>query len=164
MLEVNSRLAQMYPEFHIALMPAKHMQHTDWAGEGATLPPQQHDTAAHQLLPAADGAIVAAAAAAADSTQSRSSSGEDTHAGQSGAAAAAGIDATAEGQHAEQAQHEVYGKPDSQGAFCAAFVGNAPVHGDTYCYHWDADPSSLPPSRCALSELIPTSSVILCSR
>ena len=64
MLEINSRLAQMYPEFDIALMPAEHMQHADWEVQGSSAPPQQHDSAAHELLPAADSA---AAAAAADS-------------------------------------------------------------------------------------------------
>ena len=145
MLEINSRLTQMYPEFDIALMPAEHMQHADWKGEGNWMPPQQHASAAHELLPAADSAVVAVAAA--DSIQSGASSGKEAHASLSGAAPAAKIDPAVERQQAGQAQHEVNGTSESQEAFCAAFVGNAPVQGDTYCYHCDADPSSLPPSR-----------------
>ncbi|BDA51114.1 hypothetical protein COCOBI_17-3340 [Coccomyxa sp. Obi] len=34
-----------------------------------------------------------------------------------------------------------------EAAFCAQFVGNAPVAGDTYTWHVDADPSTLPDSR-----------------
>ena len=171
MLEVNTRLARLYPEYDIALMPAEHMQ-------TMSLDPQPSSKAAmqaaqnvkqakhlqstsldHQLNgkplepaeqhPSAPGGNVrqmasntAAATAAwlqADSAAAESGSG--AHVRHAGGA-----------QDAQQAQRDCSisrsATGEDQAAYCAAFVGNAPVHGDSFCYHVDADPAGLPPSRC----------------
>lgn len=146
MLEVNSRLAQMYPDFEIAHMPAEHMQHTGLDGLGNSV--SQPGSTIHGALPAEDNADVVTASGC---IWSGAGSGSQVNASAScGAAPTAGLDAAAGPQQfSEQAQHDASGSPGSQAAYCAAFVGNAPVHGDTYCYHVDADPSGLPPSRSA---------------
>ena len=148
MLEINSRLAQMYPDFDIALMPAEHMQHTGVESYSSSLPSQHHHSNADRLQPAAESA---GAAIAPDRPQLGGGSDCSVHAKSlTGAAPAVDSGAALNRQHAEQAQQATKGASDSQAAFCAAFVGNAPVHGDTYCYHVDADPAGLPPSRSAM--------------
>lgn len=142
MLEINSRLASMYPAYDIALMPAEHMQHAGMDGQRSGQLSHQHASADINCSAAADNAE---AATAADNLRSGPASGDNK--AQSNITHGAG--AAEKGRHSEQAQQDTAGPADHQAAFCAAFVGNAPVHGDTYCYHVDADPSGLPPSRFA---------------
>ena len=148
MQEINSRLARMYPDHDIALMPAEHMQHTGLDGPGDSMLLQPGPTS-HVAPPAEDNAD---AATASGSIWSEAGSGSQSNASKSSGAAPAAASGAAAGRQkrAEQVQRDAADPPDSQAAYCAAFVGNAPVHGDTYRYHVDADPSGLPPSRSAI--------------
>ena len=128
-------------------MPAELMQHRGLDGHSSSSSCQQHCS---DIEGGPSAAVSADAAIAAGSHQPGRGSGHEVCARNAASAApAAGTGAAVDGQHNEQAQHDTKGALDNQAAFCAAFVGNAPVHGDTYCYHVDADPAGLPPSRSA---------------
>lgn len=146
MLEVNSRLATLYPDFDIALMPAEHMQSSSLdrhissgaastqAKRCASKPQSAQDHTTAGSAPEPQGCALQASSGAIPIRCEE------------------GVDGSAQSaQHTQQVQHE--GPADSQApdsataAYCAAFVGNAPVHGDSYSYHLDADPASLPPCR-----------------
>ena len=178
MLEVNTRLSRLYPECDIALMPAEHMQSTSLGPQPSSKAPTQatqnvkrvehlqgtsldHQPSSKPLgtadqHPSAPGGDVrqmasntaAATAACLQADSAAAEAGGGVHVRQAGRV-----------QKAQQAQQAGSGsrsaastdEPAAHGeaAYCAAFVGNAPVHGDSFCYHVDADPAGLPPSRSA---------------
>jgi len=146
MLEINARLAQLYPDCDIALMPAEHMQSGSLNDVGSSKPSQQPDLADNSSADQAFDSTVGSGHWAACGTSPAASSHRE-HGSTLQTALAASSAPAVSGQHAEEAQHDAAEAAGSQTAFCAAFVGNAPVHGDTYCYHVDADPAGLPPSR-----------------
>ena len=172
MLEVNTRLARLYPEYDIALMPAEHMQ-------SASLDPQPSSKAPTQATPNAKraehlqstsldrqpsskplehakehpsspggkirGMASSTAAAAAAWLQADSAAAEPGSGAHVRKAGGAQQDSSSSRSAASDDKPAAHG----EAAYCAAFVGNAPVHGDSFCYHVDADPAGLPPSRCA---------------
>lgn len=178
MLEVNTRLSRLYPESDIALMPAEHMQstrlHRQPSSKAAMQAKQNVKRAEHlqstsldnqpsskpletadehTSAPCGEGRQMASntAAAAAAWPQADSAAaepGSGAHVRQAGR--------VQEAQQVQQACDVSRSAVSDEGAaahdkaaYCAAFVGNAPVHGDSFCYHVDADPAGLPPSRCA---------------
>ena len=178
MLEVNTRLTRLYPEYDIALMPAEHMQSSSLDPQPSSKAPTQAVKKAkcaehlqstcldrqpsskpletadqHPSAPGGDvkqmaSNTAAAAAAWPQADSAAAEAGGGVHIRQAGRV-----------QKAQQAQQAGSGsrsaaskdEPAAHGeaAYCAALVGNAPVHGDSFCYHVDADPAGLPPSRCA---------------
>ena len=178
MLEVNTRLARLYPEYDIALMPAEHMQSTSLHPKPSSKAPSQalhsvkraehlqstsldHQPSSkrletaeeHSSAPGGEAKQTArntAAAAAAwqqtDSDAAEPGSGAHVrHAHAVQEAQQAQQDCSVSRSAASNDEPAAYG----EAAYCAAFVGNAPVHGDSFCYHVDADPAGLPPSRYA---------------
>ena len=174
MLEINTRLARLYPEYDIALMPAEHMQSTSLdpqPSSKASMHATQNVKRAEHLQSTCQDRQPSKPLGTAE--EHSSAPGGDVRQVASNAAASAAVRLQADGAAAEpgsgayvrkaggaqQAQQDCSGsgsaasdhEPAAHGdaAHCAAFVGNAPVHGDSFCYHVDADPAGLPPSRCA---------------
>lgn len=179
MREIHSRLALLYPEADIAHMPAEHMQaHAaclpDKPGTGAAQdqsaqaagpsqaarPAQGHlrqesaSTAAGQ--PSGEGAVGLiqhdnAVVEGAHALEGALNSRAPGHAEGSSASAQNGQGANGEerleGTNAEPGGED--SREPEQATFCAPFVGNAAVAGDQYSWHVDADPATLPDSRCA---------------
>lgn len=179
MREIHSRLALLYPEADIAHMPAEHMQaHAaclpDKPGTGAAQdqsaqaagpsqaarPAQGHlrqesaSTAAGQ--PSGEGAVGLiqhdnAVVEGAHALEGALNSRAPGHAEGSSASAQNGQGANGEerleGTNAEPGGED--SREPEQATFCAPLVGNAAVAGDQYSWHVDADPATLPDSRCA---------------
>lgn len=160
MLEINARLAQLYPDCDIALMPAEHMQSGSLNGVENSKPSQQPDLGDNNSADQAVDSTIGSSHWAACGTSPAASS-HRKH-GSTLQTARANLGPAVTGQHAEEAQHDAAEAAGSQTAFCAAFVGNAPVHGDTYCYHVDADPAGLPPSRSLPTLRGSAASPVLC--
>ena len=179
MLEINSRLACMYPEFDIALLPVEHMQNGSLDDYNSSKPCQKAETCVGNSEcadSAVEGSSHAPVAQGRHPEVCKAASAKHTAAAQRTACIAArsnrhasdlqSADVGADAQHVQPSQqaHGAHSaaEPDAaDAAFCAAFVGNAPVHGDSYCYHVDADPAGLPPSRCTARILFPCG-VITC--
>ena len=157
-LEVQSRLAKLYPEYDIVHMPAEHMQ----PDSGSTRDSRADDGLGHQCCATGDERIAAGYGSIEwqERIQHRCGAGQNVSAhgsfGQtdrqssvshleadvppSAAAAAAGnCQPKEEGASA--------GQQNSAGVYCAQFVGNAPVAGDQFSYHVDADPAEVQDSR-----------------
>ena len=178
MLEINSRLARMYPEYDIALMPVEHMQSGSldhhisskpsqqaevWAGESECADSTLEDSSNAPVAQGRHPEVCKAASAKHTAAAQRSACIAAKSNGHASGLQSADVGVDAQHvQPSQQARDEHGAKgPDAAGAaFCAAFVGNAPVHGDSYCYHVDADPAGLPPSRCAAKNSSPC--VITC--
>jgi hypothetical protein len=179
MREIHSRLALLYPEADIAHMPAEHMQahaacKPDEPGTGAAQPQSaqaaglsqaarpaqghlrqessstaagqpsgegavgllQHDNAVVEGAPALEGALNSRAPGHAEGSSPSAQDGQGTN----GEERLAGTSAEPGGEDSREPE---------QATFCAPFVGNAAVAGDQYTWHVDADPATLPDSRCA---------------
>ena len=188
MLEVNTRLARLYPDYDIALMPAEHMQSTSLDPQPSSKAPTQATKKVkraehlqstcldrqpskplgtaeeHASAPGGDVRQVASNAAAAAAAWQQADSaaagpGSGAHVRQAGGvqeAQQAGSGSRSAASGDESAAH-------GEAAYCAAFVGNAPVHGDSFCYHVDADPAGLPPSRCAQDTACRVSVCLCCN-
>ena len=168
MREIHARLARLYPEVDIAHMPAEHMQ----AHAGSL--PAAGSSGVNHMGPVAAQRSMQQHSAAEQPTGGRGAPGQRDCAKCETAAADCSCSPagrTTSSQAASQAQdsnapshvqQRIAGlegdmarprmdcagssEPD-QTAFCAQFVGNAPVAGDTYTWHVDADPSTLPACR-----------------
>lgn len=180
MREIHSRLARLYPEVDIAHMPAEHMQaHADGppaeCSSGADhTRPAAAQRLMHQPCAAEQSAGAQGALAQRDCVQNETGAADCSCASTAGHLISSQAASQAEDRNApshmsaislqqRDASLEVDntrprvgcagvpGPPEpEETAFCAQFVGNAPVAGDTYTWHVDADPSTLPDCRCVM--------------
>lgn len=142
-LEVQSRLAKLYPEYDIVHMPAEHMQPSSGVAQGSADAGLDHCQRSEAEHCTAGSGCTAAICAGSDMGQERCGAGQGATARQSSASepeADRAPSAAATGG-CQQDNGGSAGQPDGAGVFCAQFVGNAPVAGDQFGYHVDADPA-----------------------
>lgn len=173
MRAIHTRLTRLYPEYDIAHMPAELMQ------AASPAPDHPHNTSAladpeiqRSMCSGQDAAAGCGGAqerASLNAAGAPAESGEPTERTGSSRAVDGRELRSASEQHGEAngaevpsgglggmvggGEHECGsgGQERGQAAFCAQFVGNAPVAGDQYTWHVDADPASFPESRCGKS-------------
>lgn len=144
MKEVHTRLAKLYPEYHIAHMPADLIQqhHHQAGGASKDHAVAQSDvgtdlgqTSCTESLPASDIASLATATGAA-AVSPCSSQQVPQQASHLDGRDSSNISASPSGCN----------EGCEQPVDCNQFVGNAAVYGDCYTWHVDADPAAFPPS------------------
>ena len=146
MKEVHTRLAKLYPEYHIAHMPADLIQQQHTLGgasnEHAAVQPKLDTdltrTSCTACSPASDAVIQATAtgAAAVSACTFQQLSPQSSQQGNDGSRGCSTISGTSQDSSQDS----------DVPVDCNQFVGNAAVYGDCYTWHVDADPAAFPPS------------------
>ena len=108
--------AKLYPEYTIAKMPSNLMQNPSKEGANESGTGVQGRQAARN-----------------DSSSTQTSKGQPS-------------DKAGAGCPVKIADHEASGSQTDNAVDCCNLLANAPVHGDHYDYHVDADPLTLPDS------------------
>ncbi len=132
-LEVQTRLCRLYPEYIIAHMPTDAIESPPSDAESPCKP---HCEAAHSPSRHSSSTHDSGMTTTVSEMPSRQVSD-----GRCNGDLTADV-ASALGEAAEEADAHAE-KPHMQG-HCSSFLGNAAVHGDTFQWHVDADPSDFP--------------------
>lgn len=144
MKEVHTRLVKLYPEYHIAHMPAELIQQQQ---PHHSLERQGTDTTAQSMLKGSNqhARRIHTAPAPATATQAAANSGTPvSHCHYEPPAPADYQQDQENGSSSDTSASCDTEHPQS--VDCAQFVGNAAVYGDCYTWHVDADPAAFPPS------------------
>ncbi|KAG2443341.1 hypothetical protein HYH02_009405 [Chlamydomonas schloesseri] len=145
-LEVQSRLAALYPDYNIAHMPSEDIQVQAVMPAGAGLPEgADGDADGDGMYALEEEARGVAGSMPMDeppepvgvNQEQQAVDGNDRARHSAGSAEAA--------EDGEEAEEQVAGmRAGCAFVDCNQYVANAAVHGDSYSWHVDADPSTLP--------------------
>lgn len=141
MKEVHTRLTKLYPEYHIAHMPADLIQLQ--TAEADSTDTDAHSDASDNHTPSASRHSLDTDAASAQANATNATAGPRSQ--QDPTPASYQLNAPNSSNHSFPEGQECQAE-NGQAVDCNQFVGNAAVYGDCYTWHVDADPAAFPPS------------------